>query len=115
MLVDWNATAAPSAETYVHRLFEAQAAHAPDATAVIFRDERLTYAELNARANRLAHALIAAGVQPDGLVAIALERSPAMVVALLATLKAGGAMCLSTRSTPPIASPSCSRIPTPGY
>ena len=75
----------------VHELFEKQAARTPDATAVVFENETITYAELNARANRLAHRLIELGVVPDTLVAIALERSPAMIIALLATLKAGGA------------------------
>ena len=91
LLVDWNATAAPMAEECIHRLFEAQAAATPEAAAVFFEDEVLSYGELNARANQLAHALIELGVTPDALVAIALERSPAMIVALLATLKAGGA------------------------
>ncbi|WP_370906526.1 non-ribosomal peptide synthetase component F (plasmid) [Ensifer sp. WSM1721] len=64
---------------------------APDAVALVHDDERLSYGELNARANRLAHHLIALGVRPDQPVAICLERSPAMVVGLLAILKAGGA------------------------
>ena len=91
LLVDWNDTATPLPETCVHQLFEAQAAATPDATAVVFGNEMLTYAELNARANQLAHALIALGVGADAPVALALERSPEMIVALLATLKAGGA------------------------
>ena len=91
LLIDWNATAAPMAEECIHRLFEAQAAATPEAAAVFFEDEVLSYGELNARANQLAHALIELGVMPDTPVAIALERSPAMIVALLATLKAGGA------------------------
>jgi amino acid adenylation domain-containing protein len=75
----------------VHELFEAQVSRSPDAVALVFEDEALSYAELNARANQLAHALIARGVGREVLVAIALERSPAMIVAVLATLKAGGA------------------------
>ena len=91
LLVDWNATAAAMPEECVHSLFERQAEATPDAPALVFDDEMLSYGELNARANQLAHALIELGVTPDAPVAITLERSPAMIVALLATLKAGGA------------------------
>ena len=63
----------------------------PQATALVFGEESLTYQELNARANRLAHHLIGLGVGPESLVGIALERSLEMVVALLGILKAGGA------------------------
>ncbi|MER6301919.1 amino acid adenylation domain-containing protein, partial [Kitasatospora sp. NPDC001539] len=72
-------------------LFAAQAARTPDAVAVVHRDERLDYAELDARANRLAHLLAARGVGPERLVALALPRSTELVVAVLAVLKAGGA------------------------
>src|SRR6185503_9679422 len=75
----------------LHRLFEAQAAATPDALALVFGAERLTFAELNARANRLARRLVALGVGPESIVALALERSVEMVVALLAVNKAGGA------------------------
>ncbi|WP_156438606.1 non-ribosomal peptide synthetase, partial [Bradyrhizobium valentinum] len=75
----------------IHELFEAQVRKAPDAVAVVDAEERVSYGELNARANRLAHHLIALGVRPDQPVAICLERSIAMVVGLLAILKAGGA------------------------
>ena len=71
--------------------FEAQVAAHPDAFALTFRDQRLTYRELDARANRLAHYLISRGVGPEALVALALQRSLDMVVAILAVLKAGGA------------------------
>ena len=91
LLHAWNATAAEVPEASVHALFEVQAAKTPDAPAVLFREEVLSYSLLNARANQLAHALIELGVGPDGRVAIALERSPEMIVALLGTLKAGGA------------------------
>jgi amino acid adenylation domain-containing protein len=88
----WNRTDAEfPRETCVHELFEAQVERTPHATAVSSDEGSLSYAELNARANRLAHHLRERGVGPDGLVAICLERSPEMVVALLATLKAGGA------------------------
>lgn len=75
----------------IHHLFEAQVAHSPESTALVFEGERLSYSELNARANRLAHRLIALDVRPDQRVAICVERSLAMVVGLMAILKAGGA------------------------
>src|SRR5208282_4791106 len=92
VLVEWNATEAeyPS-DKCIHALFEAQAARTPDAVAVEFEDRRLTYGELNARANRLAHHLLGLGVKPDARVAICVERGIEMVVGLLAILKAGGA------------------------
>ncbi|HEU4881295.1 MAG TPA: AMP-binding protein, partial [Longimicrobium sp.] len=74
----------------VHELFETQAARTPHAAALVFEDETLSYAELNARANRLAHHLRALGVGPDARVAICVERGPGMVVGMLAVLKAGG-------------------------
>jgi amino acid adenylation domain-containing protein len=92
VLEEWNRTEAPyPGESCVHELFEAQVARAPGAPAVVFEGGELTYAELNARANRLAHHLIGRGVGPDARVAICVERGPAMVVGLLAILKAGGA------------------------
>jgi amino acid adenylation domain-containing protein len=91
LLVEWNDTAAPLSDQCVHELFEVQVQETPEATAVVFEEQTLSYAELNARANQLAHHLIALGVQPDAPIAIALERSPEMIVALLAVLKAGGA------------------------
>ncbi|WP_261888099.1 non-ribosomal peptide synthetase [Vibrio rhizosphaerae] len=78
-------------DTCLHTLIEAQVARSPDATAVIFEDQTLSYAELNARANQLAHWLIEQGVRPDSRVAVCLERSCELVVSLLAILKAGGA------------------------
>ncbi|WP_148906934.1 amino acid adenylation domain-containing protein, partial [Nitrosomonas communis] len=75
----------------VHRLFEQQALMRPEATALIFNDTELSYAELNRRANRLAHRLIALGIKPESRVGIAVERSIDMIVGLLAILKSGGA------------------------
>ncbi|HEV2761978.1 MAG TPA: AMP-binding protein, partial [Pyrinomonadaceae bacterium] len=75
----------------VHHLFERQAAHTPDATALVSEDVRLTYSELNERANRLARHLRSLGVGPESRVALCLGRSAEMVVALLSVLKAGGA------------------------
>ena len=87
-----NATAAPyPATACVHDAFEARAALRPDALAVAGGGQRLSYGELNARANRLAHHLRRRGVGPDSRVAICTERSPEMVVGMLAVLKAGGA------------------------
>ena len=75
----------------VHHLIERQALLSPDATALILGDQRVSYAELNVRANLLAHYLIALGVYPETRVGIAVERSVEMVVGLLAIIKAGGA------------------------
>ncbi len=91
LLIDWNATQTARSESCVHQLFERQVDATPDAKAVVFENETLSYSQLNAQANQLAHELITLGVEADDLVAIALERSPAMIVALLAVLKAGGA------------------------
>ncbi|MEW6305684.1 MAG: amino acid adenylation domain-containing protein [Verrucomicrobiota bacterium] len=92
VLVSWNdsRTAYPR-NIPITRIFEEQADTTPDAIAVAFQDQRMTYRELNERVNQLAHHLRKLGVQPDTRVAIFLERSLDMVVALLATLKAGGA------------------------
>ena len=75
----------------IHQLFELQLERSPDAIAMVFGDQSLTYSELNARANHLAHVLIDRGVGPEVIVALALERSIELVVSLLAILKAGGA------------------------
>ncbi|AUX42315.1 peptide synthetase [Sorangium cellulosum] len=75
----------------LHQLFEAQAARTPEQVALVFGSERLTYAELNRRANQLAHHLRRHGVGPDTVVAVVAERSLELVVALYGVLKAGGA------------------------
>ncbi|MBB4636056.1 non-ribosomal peptide synthetase [Longimicrobium terrae] len=93
LVVDgWNRTeAAYPADSCIHELFEAQAARTPDAVALISaRGERVTYGELNRRANRLAHHLRTRGVGPDVRVGLSVERSPSMVAGLLGILKAGG-------------------------
>ena len=79
------------AGTPVHRRFEEQARRAPQAAALVFGELTLSYAELDARANRLAHRLVALGARPDDRIGVALERGPAMIVGVLATLKAGAA------------------------
>jgi amino acid adenylation domain-containing protein len=91
-LHEWNDTRAPYAQdSCVHEQFEAQVERMPDAIALSFEGEQLTYQELNARANQLARHLRRLGVGPETLVAICMERSLEMVVAVLGTLKAGGA------------------------
>ena len=85
-----NATATTVRQTCLHELFEAQADRTPQAIAVRHGDVALTYGELEQRANRLAHRLVALGVGPDVLVALCLERSIDLIVAMLAVLKAGG-------------------------
>ena len=92
LLVEWNDTKSDyPRDLCIHQLFEAQAERTPDAIAVVFEHEQLTYGELNRRANQLAHYLRALGVRPEDLVAICLERSLEMVIGLLGILKAGGA------------------------
>ena len=91
ILRDWNDTAHAVPPATVPELFAAQAARTPHAVAVVFNDTSLTYAELDARANRLAHRLRRHGVGPDVLVGVCLERSLDLVIALVAVLKAGGA------------------------
>jgi len=108
-LVTWNATEAPfPADSGIHQLFEAQVARTPDAIALIYpgldglrpRTE-LTYAELNARANQLAHYLRSLGAGPETVVALAVERSPEMIIGLLGILKAGAAYLPLDPAYPP--------------
>ena len=91
VLEDWNATARTVPATTMPALVEASARQAPDAIAAIAADASLTFAALNARANQLSRLLIAAGVGPEHVVGVALERSIDLVVALLAVWKAGAA------------------------
>src|SRR2546430_766692 len=81
---------AQSRNSCVHELFEEQAERTPDAVAVVFEAEHLTYRELNARANQLGHYLRARGVGAEVLVGICVDRSLEMIVGLLGILKAGG-------------------------
>ncbi|ALF86679.1 Dimodular nonribosomal peptide synthase [Ralstonia solanacearum] len=130
LLQRWNATAQPVPETSIPALFERQVARDPEAIAVIFGQTQWSYAELNARANRLAHHLIGLGVQPEDRVAVALHRCIDLPVAMLAIFKAGavylpldsnylailkaGAVYLPVDSKyPASASPSCSTIRRP--
>jgi amino acid adenylation domain-containing protein len=92
LLIDWNGTEAEyPKDKCCHELFEAQVERTPDAVAVVFEDQKLTYRELNAWANQLAYYLRKLGVGPEVLVGIYMQRSAEMVVALLSVLKAGGA------------------------
>ncbi|MFF8954121.1 condensation domain-containing protein, partial [Streptomyces sp. NPDC014940] len=92
ILVDWNGVAGPYPETAtIHRLIEERVAAGPEAVAVTHGDRSWTYAEINARANQLAHHLRGAGVRPDTLVAVCLDRSPDLIAAVLGILKAGAA------------------------
>jgi amino acid adenylation domain-containing protein len=99
---DWNATAASyRGDCCVHELFAEQAARTPDAVAVVFAEESLTYRELDRRSNQLAHHLRGLGVGPEVVVGLCVERSLAMVVGLLGILKAGGAYLPLDPSYPP--------------
>ena len=91
VLYEWNDTQAELPDKSVAELFEEQVELRPEALAVVHGEERLTYRELNRRANQMAHYLRRLGVGPEQRVGIALERSVELVVAMLATLKAGGA------------------------
>lgn len=91
IVYEWNKTTVDFGKPQtIHALFEQQVERNPKAVALVFEGEQLTYAELNTRANQLAHHLIELGVQADTLVAVAMQRSMEMVVSLLAVLKAGG-------------------------
>jgi amino acid adenylation domain-containing protein len=102
ILTQWNP---PSQEDpcslCIHELFEAQVARSPQAIAIAFAGQQLTYAELNTRANRLAHYLRSRGVQPDQLVGLCVERSLEMAVGVLGILKAGGAYVPLDPAYPP--------------
>ncbi|MEH2382482.1 MAG: amino acid adenylation domain-containing protein [Nostoc sp.] len=92
LLVKWNDTQAEyPKDQCIHQLFEAQVEQTPDAVAVVFEDQQLTYKELNERANQLAHYLRFLGVGAEVLVGICTERSLSMIIGLLGILKAGGA------------------------
>ncbi|HEU5124959.1 MAG TPA: amino acid adenylation domain-containing protein [Verrucomicrobiae bacterium] len=100
-ITTWNQTTTPyERDACIHELFEVQAAKTPDATALIFGQQKISYRELNERANRLAHRLQQAGITRESRVGVALERSPEMIVTLLAILKAGGAYVPLDRSYP---------------
>ncbi|NEO74192.1 non-ribosomal peptide synthetase, partial [Moorena sp. SIO3H5] len=102
ILVEWNDTASDyPTDKCIHQLFEEQVDKTPDAIAVVFDQQQLTYHQLNQRANQLAHHLQNLGVEPEVLVGICVERSLQMVVGLLAILKAGGAYVPLDPNYPP--------------
>ena len=102
LLVEWNDTSREyPTDKCIHQLFEQQVEKTPDATAVVFEEEQLTYQQLNQRANQLAHHLVSLGVGPEVLVGICVERSVEMVVGLLGILKAGGAYVPLDPNYPP--------------
>ncbi|MEA2125487.1 MAG: hypothetical protein QOI80_2269 [Solirubrobacteraceae bacterium] len=101
MLVEWNDTAHPYDERCVHERIAEQAAKTPDAVAVVSDAGRLTYAELQTRANQLSHELIAAGVEPGSLVGIVMERSADLLVAMLGVLQTGAAYVPIDPTFPP--------------
>ena len=91
LLIEWNDTKTEyPKDKCIHEIFEAQVEKSPDAIAVVFEDQQLTYRDLNHKANQLAYYLIGEGVQPETTVGIYLDRSIELAVALLAVLKAGG-------------------------
>lgn len=92
LLVEWNQTETEyPRDVCIHRMFERQVEQTPDAVALDFANQQVSYRELNQRANQLAHYLQQHGVGPEVIVAVSTERSPEMVVAWLGVLKAGGA------------------------
>lgn len=91
LLASWNSTEAAYPQACLHQLVEQQASQTPDAIAVIYETQQLSYRELDERANQLAHYLQALGVGPEVLVGLCTDRSPDMVIGVLAILKAGGA------------------------
>ncbi|KAG0239245.1 hypothetical protein BGX31_002917 [Mortierella sp. GBA43] len=92
LIETWNATKMGFLEDKcIHHLVEVQSRQTPQAIALVFGNQTITYVEMNVRANQLAHRLIDLGVRPDTRVAICVERSASMIIAVLAVLKAGGA------------------------
>ena len=93
IVYDWNATSKDyPREKCIHTLFEEQVARTPLAIAVVYEDNRLTYRELNEKANQLAHYLLDIyNIKPDDLIGLCLDRSENMLIAILAALKSGGA------------------------
>ncbi|AFY44045.1 non-ribosomal peptide synthetase [Nostoc sp. PCC 7107] len=92
LLVDWNNTKKDyPQDKCIHQLFEAQVEKTPNAVAVVFNSQQLTYQEVNEQANQLAYYLQKLGIKPDDIVGVCIKRSPDMLIALLAIFKAGGA------------------------
>lgn len=101
-LASWNATARPyDRNALIHQLFEVQVDRTPDGVALVFEDQKITYQELNRKANRLAHYLQSIGVGPESMVGICMPRSLDLVIGLMAILKAGGAYIPLDPTYPP--------------
>jgi amino acid adenylation domain-containing protein len=100
-LAAWSRTGDAPADGCVHRLFETQARAMPDALAVAWADQEVSYAELNRRANRVAHHLLRLGIRPGARVGVLMDRTPAMVAAFLGILKAGAAYVPLDPRNPP--------------
>lgn len=98
---EWNETSAEYPNRCAHELFERQAAKTPDLTAVVYQGQTLSYRELNARANQVAHYLRKRGVGPETLVGVCLNRTPELVIGLLGIWKAGGAYVPLDPAYPP--------------
>lgn len=102
ILFDWNQTAVTyQSDRTFHELFAAQVEKTPDAIALIFEDEYITYQELNHKSNQLAHYLIEKGVKPEVIVGLCCDRSPLMIIGVLGILKAGGAYLPLDPNYPP--------------
>jgi amino acid adenylation domain-containing protein len=101
ILYEWNDTRADFPDVCVHQLFEQQVTRDPDAVAVVFKERRLSYGELNQRANQVARHLQTLGVGVEILVGVCIPRSPEMLIALLAVWKAGGAYVPLDTAFPP--------------
>ena len=101
ILEEWNDTATAVPESTLPALFEEQVEKNPDALAVIYASQRMTYRELNERANQLAHYLIGQGVGPEDVVALAVPQSPEMIISMLGILKAGAAYMPLDSQFPP--------------
>jgi non-ribosomal peptide synthetase component F len=101
LLVEWNHTETDYPQKSIHQLFEEQVEKTPDAVALVFEDQQLTYQQLNSQANKLAHYLQFLGVEPEILVGVYLERSLEMIVGYLGIFKAGGAYMPLDPNYPP--------------
>ncbi|MTJ18581.1 MULTISPECIES: non-ribosomal peptide synthetase [unclassified Dolichospermum] len=101
LLVEWHHPQTDYPQKSIHQLFEEQVEKTPDAVALVFEDQQLTYQQLNSQANKLAHYLQFLGVEPEILVGVYLERSLEMIVGFLGILKAGGAYVPLDPNYPP--------------
>ena len=110
ILREWNDTAQPMAFASVAELFAAQAARTPDAVAVVFEEQQLTYAQLEGRANQMAHHLRSLGVGPEVVVGLCVERSLQMLWVCLASSRPAALICRSIRPIRRSVWPSCWRI-----